>query len=100
MMAQEAFIDASGVPGGTYKKIERGERHIEFDELWMIAQAFGITVAELVSTAEENAEENAALYSVDGRVNPQQISAAPTDIELSDLETQIPAALEDSPGQG
>lgn len=48
-LAQQAVIDATGIPHRTYQRIERGTSDPRYSDLLLIAAALDVTLADLVS---------------------------------------------------
>ncbi|MGX7953028.1 helix-turn-helix domain-containing protein [Tsuneonella sp. HG249] len=50
-MSQEALADASGVDRSHMGKIERGERNVSVLNVARVAEALGVTIASLMTSA-------------------------------------------------
>jgi transcriptional regulator with XRE-family HTH domain len=55
--SQEAFADVTGVHRTWMGAVERGERNLSFHNLVLVSKALGITLSQLLSGVEKQAEE-------------------------------------------
>jgi transcriptional regulator with XRE-family HTH domain len=63
--SQEAFADRCGVHRTFMGTIERGETNLSFQNLVKVANALGITLAQMLSGIEKKAEQLAKNPSAD-----------------------------------
>lgn len=57
-LSQEVFSGLAGIARSHLSMIESGDKKANFETLWKIANAFGLSPHELVEMIEEEADKN------------------------------------------